>query len=254
VHVFDRPRSFVVDVGGARVAIAGFPYERKDVRTRFPSLVDATGWRQERAEIFLLAVHHCVEGAKVGPGDFTFTTGSDVIRHRDVPPGFAAVLSGHIHRHQVVTTDLAGRPVAVPVLYPGSIERTSTAEIGEPKGFMVIRAAVGGWAPALQWEFRSLPARPMIRKEISVDGLTPAGLDTILRAVVSSEPPDAVLSIRIKGHLDAEHWRIVSARHLRTFVPPTMNVDVVPSDPPNRAPSRTKDHSHSHSQCHFHFP
>jgi hypothetical protein len=55
----------------------------------------------------------------VGPGDFTFTTARDVIRHRDVPAGFAAVLSGHIYRHQVLTADLRGRPLRTPVLYPG---------------------------------------------------------------------------------------------------------------------------------------
>jgi DNA repair protein SbcD/Mre11 len=245
LHVFDQPRTFTVKIRGTRLAIAGFPYQRKDVRTRFGSLLEATGWRRETAELFLLALHHCVEGATVGPGDFTFTTGSDVIRPRDVPPRFSAVLSGHIHRHQVLTTDLAARPLSVPVLYPGSIERTSAAEIGEPKGFLVIRARVGPGAVGLQWEFRPLAARPMIRKDVSVDGASGEALESTLRAIVGEVPRDAVLSIRITGPMEEPHWRVVSAAHLRTFVPATMNVDVVPAQraelgngrSPNRRPA-----------------
>ena len=90
------------------------------------------------AEYRVLCLHHCVEGATVGPANFTFTTASDVIRVRDVPGEFAVVLSGHIHRHQVITNDLRGRAIDTPILYPGSIERTSLAEIDETKGFMLL--------------------------------------------------------------------------------------------------------------------
>ena len=57
--------------------------------------------------------------------------------------GVAAVLSGHIHRHQVLTCDLGGRPLAAPVLYPGSIERTSFAEKDEEKGYLVLEVDGG---------------------------------------------------------------------------------------------------------------
>jgi exonuclease SbcD len=82
VHVFDRPRTFVVQIRGRRVALAGFPYERDNVRTRFGALLDETEWRREREAQRLLCIHHCVEGATVGPGDFTFTNAADVIRPR----------------------------------------------------------------------------------------------------------------------------------------------------------------------------
>ena len=51
---------------------------------------------------------------------------------------FLAVLSGHIHRFQVLTKDLWGRPIKIPILYPGSIERTSFAEKDEPKGYLKV--------------------------------------------------------------------------------------------------------------------
>jgi len=56
-HLFDRPRTFVVDVRSVRVAIAGFPSERDDVRARFADLVEATRWRAVSATVRLLCMH-----------------------------------------------------------------------------------------------------------------------------------------------------------------------------------------------------
>lgn len=232
VHVYDRPRTFVREIRGVSIALTGFPYERRNVRASFPALLEGTEWTRDRAAVRLLCVHHCVEGATVGPGDFTFTSATDVIRHRDVPPEFAAVLSGHIHRHQVITRDLGGRPLDVPVLYPGSIERTATAEIGETKGFMIVHASASRARTRVRWEFRPLPARPMVRKDLSIHAMTESELESAIRQIVASVPPDAVLSIRVAGELTDAHWRRLSAAHLRTFVPDSMNVDIVPSERP----------------------
>ena len=224
VHVFDRPRTFALEIRGKRVALSGFPYER-DVRSAFPRVLQETAWTEVLAEHRLLCVHQCVEGASVGPANYTFTTGADVIRHRDVPADFAAVLSGHIHRHQVLTTDLGRRRLDTPVMYPGSLERTATAEIGEPKGFMIVHLG-GEPTPGARWEFRELPARPMIRREITPHGLTESALATAVQAIISAAPSDAVLSIRVAGELSAEQWRAVSSARLRSMAPPTMNVDI----------------------------
>ena len=227
VRVFDRPRTFVVEAGGARVALAGFPYERRGVGRSFESLVRRTGWCPDQADISLLCLHHCVEGATVGPGDFTFRGGEDVIRGRDIPAGFAAAFSGHIHRHQVLTQDLRGAALGAPVLYPGSVERTSLAEIDEVKGFLRVDIEDGG---ALRWRFEALPARPMIVHDLDVD--TAGALDAHVHDLASGLPPDAVLRIRLRGESLEEAWRVLSAARLRRLVPETMNVDVTPRPVP----------------------
>ena len=158
VHVFDRPRTFAIDVKGVRVALAGFPYQRRDVRQQFRTLLESTNWQREPDSVRLLCVHRCIEGATVGPQNFKFTTARDVIRINDVPPEFSAVFSGHIHRHQVLSRDLRGRRVAVPVFYPGSIERTAYAEIGEEKGYMIVEIDS---ERNVRWSFERLPTRPM---------------------------------------------------------------------------------------------
>jgi DNA repair protein SbcD/Mre11 len=228
LHVFDRPRTFTADVRGTTVALAGFPYQRRDVRARFGELLEQTRWRDAGAALSVLCLHHCVEGATVGPADFTFTSAADVIRGRDIPSGLAAVLSGHIHRHQVLTRDLAGRPLAAPVLYPGAIERTSFAEMNETKGFMLVTLSPGD----VSWEFRPLPARPMLVRELDAAVLRGRALDVALRDVIAAAPPDAVLRIRVPGDVSAADLHLLSASRLRTIAPGTMNVEVVMPDVP----------------------
>lgn len=225
IHVFDRPRTHVVDVAGTRVALAGFPFERGDIRTRFRSVLARTRWEAADAGVRLLCMHQCIEGATVGPGNFTFTTARDVIRGSEIPVGFACVLSGHIHRHQVLTRDLAGRPLAAPVLYPGSVERTSVAEKGERKGYMMVEATAGSGVPPT-WSFHELHARPMLDREVEAGGATARAFEAAVLDAILGAPADAVLRIRVRGRATPAMARVVSAARLRKMAPPTMNVDV----------------------------
>lgn len=226
IHVFDRGRTIATSVRGTTVALSGFPYEH-DVRTRFSAVLRETSWSDVHADVRLLCIHHCVEGATVGPADFVFSGSADVVRHGDIPPAFAAVFSGHIHRHQVLTTDLARRPLATPVLYPGSLERTAFAEMGERKGFMIVRVSTAG----VRWDFRELPARPMIRREVAADGLSESALADVVRAMITEAPADAVLSIRMTTPLSEQQWSVVSAARLRELAPSTMNVEIAHGAP-----------------------
>jgi DNA repair protein SbcD/Mre11 len=228
IHVFDRPRTFVAATSGGSIALSGFPYERRDVRTSFVERLEETRWRDESASSRLLCLHHCFEGATVGPADFVFTTASDVILPRDVPRDFAAVFSGHVHRHQTLIRDLARCPLDTPVLYPGSIERTAFAEMGEPKGFMVVNISQSEGDLDVRWEFRRLPARPMVLETLSADTMDGRTLQSAILAIISAAPADAVLTIRIEGALTDAHWKALSAARVREFAPDTMNVELRP--------------------------
>jgi DNA repair exonuclease SbcCD nuclease subunit len=230
IHIFDRPRTFVTNVRGVSVALAGFPSERDEVRTKFTSLMHATSSHSTPADVRLLCLHQCVEGATVGPANFTFTTGADVIRGADIPSGFAAVLSGHIHRHQTLKRDLRGRALAAPVLYPGSIERTSIAEADEEKGYMIVEVARDAGAVHVDWRFHTLPARPLVRHTLNADALADADLEVRVRSLIAEAPADAVLTIRVEGTLTEGATRLLSAAHLRSLAPATMNVELRPAD------------------------
>ena len=228
LHVFDRPQTFHLLLGQLRVALAGFPYERGGVRDRFGALLDATGWQRGQADVRLLCLHHCVEGAQVGPRDFTFRHAPDVIRGHDLPRGLAAVLCGHVHRHQVLTHDLRRVPLAAPVLYAGSTERTSFAERDEPKGYLRIELegdeASGGRLRS--WRFCPLPARPMVQNDLDVEALAPGALEEAVRDAIAAAPVDAVLKLRLHGLGDEATLASLSAARLRALAPETMNVSM----------------------------
>ncbi|ACG72804.1 metallophosphoesterase [Anaeromyxobacter sp. K] len=148
LHVFHRPRTLVLEAGGVRVAFSGFPYAQ-EVRSRFGALLDAATTPAPEADVRVLCLHHCVEGATCGPADFTFRDGPDVIPRSALPSGYAAVLCGHVHRHQVLRA-----PDGAPVIYAGSTERTSSAEAAETKGVVLLWFSETGLE---RYRFRPLP-------------------------------------------------------------------------------------------------
>jgi exonuclease SbcD len=219
LHVFDRPSTFVVERRGLRVAFAGFPYAR-DVRRHFPALLSATAYRDSEADARVLCIHHCVEGAVCGPPPgHTFRDGDDVIAARDLPGDVAVVLCGHVHRHQVLRRDLHGRPMPAPVVYAGSVERTSFAEREETKGYVLVTIGAGGGGRLEGLDFRPLPARPMVVHDVSG---CPSRLEHELRAVVAASPPDVVLQLRVPEALAAHP--ALHAERLRALGGPARNV------------------------------
>ena len=225
IRVFDRPRTFVVRRNGLDLALSGFPFA-PDVRTTFPALLAATGHADAAADVRLLCLHQAVEGAKVGPVGFTFREGADVLRGRDVPAGFAAVLSGHIHRSQVLLRDLAGRPLAAPVLFAGSTDRTSFAERNEPKGTFLLELepndAPGG---AATWGFRELPVRPMVDLELD-PGDDDASFEARLRAALARLDPASLVRLRLTREPVPAVVPLLGAEALRLAAPPSMTVSV----------------------------
>jgi DNA repair exonuclease SbcCD nuclease subunit len=215
------------------LALAGFPYERRRVRERFLDLLRATEWDRHQADARLLCIHHCVEGATVGPTDYTFRNAKDVIRCRDLPDSFAGVLSGHIHRHQVLRHDLRGRTLETPVLYPGSVERTAFAEKDEEKGFLLLDVGpedAGGRIRSL--EFVPLPARPMlVRNLVPDDGAestwTSGALLSSVEAAVAQAPREAVLRVKIEGEIPDAVRPMLTATRVRALAPPEMNLEIM---------------------------
>ena len=116
------------------------------------------------------------------------------------------------------------------MLYPGSVERTAFAEMGEDKGYMLLEFEAGDPGTGghlVKWRFESLPARPMIVRELPGQGLGPAALAKVMETAVRRAPADAVLRLRIRGEVPASARPSLSAAQLREMAPPEMNVEVV---------------------------
>ena len=228
IHIFDRPRTFIHAGQQGSVALVGFPFTRR-IRDRFPELLRQARDAAPSADRRLLCMHQTVEGAQVGPGDYTFRQGPDIIPGLDVPSGFDAVLSGHIHRRQVLTQDLGGRPLAAPVIYPGSVERTSFAERAEEKGYAVVTVGLEPGPARVQVSFEPLPARPMVSLVLEPATPNPATLADQLAARLRALDPDSVVRVQLGGPNAAESLQSLSAARLRALAPPTMNVALAPA-------------------------
>jgi exonuclease SbcD len=217
IHVFDRPRTFGLDAGGLRLALAGFPFVRHGLRGSFPALVEQTAWRETRSDVRLLCFHQCVEGATVGPRGYVFREGDDVVRGADVPGDFAACLAGHVHRHQVLTRDLRGTPLPAPVLYAGSTERTSFAERDERKGFVLVDVAADGSGRGLleAVRFQEIATRPMVQLDLHPD-----------HSLLGRQHPDAIVRLKFLGRGPGPFLAGLRAETLRALAPRTMNVSV----------------------------
>jgi DNA repair exonuclease SbcCD nuclease subunit len=232
IHIFVRPKTFYLTRNGFTLAIAGFPYIRDNVRNHFLKVLEKTQWRAKPHDAALLCIHHCVEGSAIKQGDrmYVFRHNSDVIKISQLQQPFAAILSGHIHRFQVLNHDLSGNPVTVPVIYPGSTERTSFVEKDEAKGYIILELAKGEplnpGGTLKHWQFYPLPNRSMIQLEVDSDGLTGKRLEEYLKINIERFPTDAVVQIRVKGQLSPDCLPILSAPSLREWVPGTMNISI----------------------------
>jgi exonuclease SbcD len=229
INIFDRPRTFYWSGPQGSIALSGFPFARK-VRSKFTGLVIQTGY-QEKPEIpHLLCIHQVVEGAQVGANNFTFRGGLDVVKGQDIPAGFAAVLSGHIHRAQVLTHDLTQRPLAAPVIYPGSVERTSFAEWTEEKGYYIVSIKLEGRNkyPFLGYSFISLPVRPMVNLVVEPTTSDIKVLGNQLSSRLRELDSESVVRIILQGPKAEEARRILSTAYLRQLAPPSMNIWLTP--------------------------
>lgn len=228
VRIFDKPKTYELEVRGARVALAGFPFVRNDIRGQFSNRLHRAGYRDRPADIRFLCLHQTVEGATVGPVNYTFRSGHDIVPGSALPRGFAAVLAGHIHRVQVITADLTGRKLAAPVLYPGSIDRTSFAERNEQKGFFILEAAPSNdhGGRLVKRQFIELPTRPMVDLELDVRGCSAETVRHRIRQALDTLDPDSIVRLTVRGTPGPGARSALAAGSLRRLAPGSLNVEL----------------------------
>lgn len=223
IHIFDRPITYSHQAGGIKLSLSGFPFTRK-VREKFPTLLRQTTYQQGEADWRFLCIHQIFEGATVGPVDYTFRDGADNIPPEWVPEDFGAVLSGHIHRAQRLDLTLDGQKLSVPVIYPGSIERTSIAERFEDKSFRLIKLRRENRHIIQEVETRPLPARPMLKVSVPVRDHPPNQVLLHIQGQLSLIDPDAVVRVELTGRRADQVQKSITAASLRAAAPQSMNI------------------------------
>ena len=232
IRIFDRPQTYLLRKDDFTLVLVGFPFVRHGIRSQFLPLLDQSGRMQENADAQVLCIHQSIDGATVGPVGYMFRFASDVIKASDIPSDFSAVLSGHIHRYQVLTKDLRGKPMNAPVFYPGAIDRTSFAEKNEKKGYLILEfARLGAKSGGLsRWQFHELPTRPMIQLNLHPRDMDAAKLRSYLANAIGELPEDGIVKLKIHGRISQEAAGVLRAASLRSLAPPTMNIDAAFED------------------------
>lgn len=229
LFVFDEPKTFIFRKGEFHVALSGFPNERREIRRKFPKILAQTGWQQSGKETTILCMHQTVDGATTGPGNFTFKYHEDVIDLRDVPDQVTAIITGHMHRHQVIDKTLNGKSLPFSVFYPGSIERTSFAEMEEKKGCLLFEMTRSGNGLGIQkrFDFLTLPVRPMVDLNFNASVAGAEDFEFWINGIIPQLDRDAVVKIRINGQPDSILLELLKAESMRERLPDSMNVSVV---------------------------
>jgi len=223
IHLFDRPLTFTQKVNEIKLTLSGFPFARK-VREKFPALLQQTRYKDIEGDCRFLCTHQTFEGARVGPIDYTFREDRENIPPEWVPDDFSAVLSGHIHRAQQLDQSLDGKHLSVPVIYPGSIERTSIAERFEEKSFRMIKLHSQEGKIIQKVETLPLPSRPMLKVSVPVRDHPPDQVLIHIRSKLSLIKPDAVVRVELTGRRADQVQRSITAANLRAAGPRSMNI------------------------------
>ncbi len=220
IYIFEKPQTFFLEIKGIRFGVSGFPYERNNVRDNFKNIIGQTEWNKNYSDIRLLCFHHAVEGSKVK--NYTFRSGEDVISGKDIPDDFHCLLSGHIHRQQIIWFRKDKKQI--PVIYSGSTERTSFQEMDEDKGFYVLNFGqlCNGWR-LVRADFHLLPTRPM--KDIIIDWKIKdkQQLENFLKSQIMEFDQDVIVRIKCKNQ---NIISFLKADFLREIFPESMNWQV----------------------------
>jgi DNA repair exonuclease SbcCD nuclease subunit len=215
IYYFEKPQVFQFNLKGIEFDIAGFPCVRKDVLSQFPEIAHEIESKLRTESLKFLCMHQSIEGSKCGPSDYTFRGGKDVIPIRDLPENYNLILSGHIHRSQILWT-----PNKTPIIYPGSIERTAFAEKDETKGFYEIDINA---QKEISYQFKELYARPMLDVVLEKSFYSPSSLKEEITNQIKDFPLDSIIRIKMSHKANLQ---LLNVKFLDSIIPKTMNYQI----------------------------
>ena len=218
IFIFHYPKTFLLQRKNIKIAISGFPCQRNNIRDQFKTILHKAD-KKKPADIKLLCMHQTVENAKIE--NYIFRSGKDIIPKKYLPNNFHAILSGHIHRKQILTKE-SGRK-KIPIIYPGSTERTSFTEKNEEKGFFEIVFTQKNETWEIDYlKFHVLPTRPMqdlfIEQNINIEVLK-----SYLFAKLSKYDKNSIIRLKCGPNIDHLIKSQLTTKFLRETFPKSLN-------------------------------
>ena len=171
-HLFNSIQSVEFD----EFQLIGLPYQSHDLELVMDKIYEMSG---NLSKPTIIITHQLFRGATFGPHQFSFSSQDNVID--TTVPDNVLIISGHIHRAQVLATGQ--------VIYTGSTVRASFVEIIEPKGYLMIEFD----RHSININFVEIPTKPM--KIIEIDGRLPDPDQIDL--MLANTDPDAEILLRL---------------------------------------------------------
>lgn len=215
IHYYSNPEVFKFNINGMDIDIAGFPCVRKDVNLKFSDIALEIQSMLRPNSAKLLCMHQSIEGAKVGPSNYTFRNSKDVIPISKLPNYYNLILSGHIHRAQVLWSENN-----TPIIYSGSIERTAFEEKDEEKGFYEIDIDRN---MGCTYKFKTLKTRPMVDVFLEKENYS---LDTVKKEIfqqIKELHSDSIIRFTMKNKANLS---LLNVKLLDDIIPSTMNYQI----------------------------
>tara|TARA_B100000315_G_scaffold249955_1_gene281977 strand:+ start:364 stop:1608 length:1245 start_codon:yes stop_codon:yes gene_type:complete len=148
----------------------------------------------------ILAAHVWVSGAKVG-SERTMTIGQEheLLLSNVAHPAFDYIAMGHLHRHQVLSTN-------PPVVYAGSLERVDFGEEEDDKGFCLVEIEPNKETGERQvsFNFHQVEGRRFLTINIGIEPEDADSTSTVLKAIASEEEKVKDAIVRLQISLPAE--------------------------------------------------
>lgn len=222
IYIFDKPKAIQLQLKGAKILLIGFPNVRSNVQKKFSGILNSVSNPPENFDISFLCMHQVIEGASVGPVGYTFLRGNNVILKSQLPSDFDFILSGHVHRKQIIYKLLGDK--RIPIIYPGSTARTSFAEKDEEKGFFVFNFSKNQHKYQLKkLDFERLDTRPMIDLIVNIDTNDQGTLNDWLQNSLAQIDPNAIVRLQF---IREKTKLMLPSNVLRRIMPKTMNFTI----------------------------
>ncbi|MCF7913387.1 MAG: DNA repair exonuclease [Candidatus Cloacimonetes bacterium] len=213
LYVFQQAESFEFIIRGEKIIISGFPNIRHEVRAKFVDI--QAGLQIKKQNLNILVMHQAIDGSQIV--GYTFRATPDVVNIHEIDNRYDLVLSGHIHRRQILTNGMQ------PIIYSGSVERTSFQEMSEPKGYYEIEMVKKntGWR-ADKITFLELNTRPMV--DIYLDEIIDKiNWQMLLSDELKKLAEDSIVRLKMQNKTGKFDCSRLTAEKLRVIFPDTMN-------------------------------
>ncbi len=148
----------------------------------------------------ILAAHVWVSGAKVG-SERSMTIGQEhaLLLSNVAHPAFDYIALGHIHRHQVLSTN-------PPVVYAGSLERLDFSEEEDDKGFYLVEIEPDKETGQrrVSFDFHQVTGRRFLTINIDIEPPDTDPTSTVLKVIAEQEEGVKDAIVRLQISLPAE--------------------------------------------------